>query len=297
MTTLETKVAPARLSAAHRWRRRLGSVGALTIGLLVIVAGHRLVTGRFTSDRALATATVFLSLVLQALPFLALGILVHRGITAFVPDRWLGSAQRYDLVAAVLASPAVSPVVIACTLVAFPGEPLLALGRVVAGSLVALAGASAWRWLIGSPPPRPFVAQRRPGLDGVPAYLEACRADLIRTGGGLVAGALAVAVLTTALPVGWLNTIAAYPAVAIGAAALFAVLLSPRSETDAVLAVAFAQFPFTARLAFLVVGPAVSLRRLARHAVYPGPQFAVRYGGIMLVIAALAAAAVGGILA
>ena len=84
--------------------------------------------------------------------------------------------------------------------------------------------------------------------------------------------------------------------VAIVAAALLAVLLCQRAETDAVLVAALAPFPLTSRLVFLVVGPVVNLRRFTRLNDQLGPQAALRLAPATLLLATLVAAGVGAVL-
>ena len=57
----------------------------LAIGLVILIVGQRWLVGLF-DDPALQTgATIFVSIVVQALPFLVLGVVLSGAIAAFVP--------------------------------------------------------------------------------------------------------------------------------------------------------------------------------------------------------------------
>jgi uncharacterized membrane protein YraQ (UPF0718 family) len=122
------------------------------------------------------------------------------------------------------------------------------------------------------------------------------RHDLMRGGGFVVIGALAAATLTVALPAHWLETLAANPVFSVIALALLAVLLSVRCEADAFVAATLTQFSLTARLAFLVVGPAVDLRLFARQVGAFGPRFASRFAPATLLVAVLVSVGIGWVL-
>jgi uncharacterized membrane protein YraQ (UPF0718 family) len=72
--------------------------------------------------------------------------------------------------------------------------------------------------------------------------------------------------------------------------------VSPRAETDAVLAAALTPFSLTAVLVFLVVGPVVNLRRFSWQSAALGPGFALRHAPATLVAATAVATVVGWIL-
>lgn len=271
-----------------QWWRRLGSVEVLALAVIVVVVLRGWLVGLTASPVGLDLTSVFVSLLLQALPFLVFGSAMRAAIVAFLPPALIEG--KHPLLLAVLMSPALSPVVIACTAVAFPDHPALALARVLAGAAVAVLGALLWRRL-GQAPLAP-----RLGPGGWASFVDTGRADLIRGAGLFVIGAAVISVLTAGLPPRWLDTLAAYPLVAVLAAALLAVLLSQRPHADAVLAAAVGQFSLTARLVFLIVGPAVNLRTFSRHNVRYGTPFALRFAPALLLAATLVASLVGWIL-
>ncbi len=74
-----------RQSAPERPSYRPGSLEILAGGLLLLVIGQRWIVGVF-DDPALQTgATIFVSIIVQALPFLVLGVVLSGAIAAFVP--------------------------------------------------------------------------------------------------------------------------------------------------------------------------------------------------------------------
>jgi uncharacterized membrane protein YraQ (UPF0718 family) len=289
MTAVEADVEPS--GRAARWWRRVGSVEGFAAVIVAILVLRGALIGLVDSVAGLALVAVFASLVLQALPFAVLGAVLRAVLLAYPPavvDRLL----RRRLIAAALTAPTLSPVVLASTAVAFPGEPMLVLARLLAGVAAAVLAAVLWQRL-GPPDPTDVPVR---GQRDWSALIDGCRADIVRAGGVLVLGAAVVATLATALPPRWLDTLAAYPVVAIGAAALLAFLLCQRPETDAVLMAALVPFPLTARLVFLVVGPVVNLRTFARHNERYGPGLAVRYAPAALLAATAVAALAGWVL-
>ena len=278
--------------------------------------------------------TVFVSVIVQALPFLVLGTVLSAAITAFVPTRFFERALPRRAAMAVpvagaagvvlpacecgsvpvagalirrgvapaaafaflLSSPAINPVVLVSTAVAFPGEPAMVFARLLASLLTAVG--MGWLWLrLGRP--EWLVVQRisNPHAErGWPAFWANCRHDVVRAGGFLVVGAFAAAALNVTMPPSWLEAIADSGLFAVIAMALLAVLLSICSEADAFVAASLSQFSLTARLAFLVVGPMVDLKLFAMQVGSFGPKFALRFAPATLVLGVLMAILVGTVL-
>jgi uncharacterized membrane protein YraQ (UPF0718 family) len=304
---------PGRRRAA-RWLDRLRSVELLAAVVAVAILLRGPLVDLVDGPQASAFVTVFVSVVVAGLPFVVLGSLVVAAIAAFVPpplvsgppglaglDRLLAPATEESRRGAVLAavtflllSPAANPVVIAATAVAFPGRPLMVLARIVAGLVTAAAMAGLWRLLARRVAPPPAPEPDDAGVErGWPMFWERSRSEVIRAGGVLVLGALAVAVLTAWLPPGWLAAVAGSGLFAIVALALLAVLLSMRAGPDAFVAAALSPFPATAQLALLVVGPVVNLRLFSRQVAWPGPRFAVRFAPTTLLVGLLVALLLG----
>jgi hypothetical protein len=197
-----------------------------------------------------------------------------------------------------LASPAINPVVLVSTAVAFPGQPVMVAGRLVASLLTAIG--MGWLWLrLGRPGVADADEAGRPAhRRGWDAFWASCRHDLLQAGGFLVIGAFAAAVLNVTVPPRWLEAVADSGFFSVIALALLAVLLSICSEADAFVAASLGQFSLTARLAFLVVGPMVDLKLFAdagRHVRAPvraalraghvragGTGVGARRGGVVL---------------
>jgi uncharacterized membrane protein YraQ (UPF0718 family) len=81
------------------------------------------------------------------------------------------------------------------------------------------------------------------------------------------------------------DAFAGSPVLAIFALAALAVLLSICSEADAFVAASLRQFPLTARLVFLVVGPMVDLKLIALQAGTFGRAFVLRFAPLTLACA------------
>ena len=278
--------------------------------------------------------TVFVAVLVQALPFLVLGVALSAAIAVFVPASFFARAlpSRATLavpvaglagavlpgcecasvpvagalvrrgvtpaaaLAFLLSAPAINPIVLTATAVAFPGDPEMVLARAVASLLVACVMGWLWQrlgrpdWL--RPPGRPAADDLGKGA----AFWDSLRHDVMHAGGFLVVGALAAATLKTVVPAGWLQAAADHPVVSVLALAIFAVLLSICSEADAFVAASLTPFSLTARLAFLVVGPMIDLKLFAMQSATFGRGFAVRFAPATFALAILAAVLVGAVL-
>jgi len=315
-------------------RPRLGSLEVLALIVTGVLLTRGWLLGLIDSPRALTLVTVFVSVMVQSLPFLVLGTILSASITAFVPPGVFERALPRRPVAAVpvagaagallpscecgsvpvagaligrgvapaaafaflLASPAINPVVLVATGVAFPGRPEMVVARFTASLLVAVL--MGWLWLrLGQPGwLRPARIDDPHTERGWPAFWASCRHDLVQAGGFLVVGAFAAALLNVTVPPRWLELIAANPVFSVIALALLAVLLSICSEADAFVAASLTQFSLTARLAFLVVGPMVDLKLFAMQVGSFGPRFAIRFAPATLVVGIAVSVLVGWVL-
>jgi uncharacterized membrane protein YraQ (UPF0718 family) len=109
-----------------------------------------------------------------------------------------------------LASPAINPVVLVSTAVAFPGNPAMVLARFAASLTVAvLAG---WVWARFGRTEWLRVPRRAsdPDQHKWGAFLDAMRHDLLHTGGFLVVGGLTAATLNMVVPRSWLTSVGAF---------------------------------------------------------------------------------------
>ncbi|WP_242882311.1 permease [Actinomadura litoris] len=312
--------------------RTVWAFGVLAAGL---VAGRVWVAPAVGAREVDAWATIFVAVCVQALPFLVFGVALSAAITAFVPASvWRRVLPRRPGAAVpvagamgavlpgcecasvpvagglmargvapaaaltfLLAAPAINPVVLVATAVAFPGRPEMVAGRFVASLLVAvLAG---WAWLLLGKgewiniPSRPEAEGAAGRLE---AFRQAMRHDILHAGGFLVVGAAAAAAINVVVPAGWVSAVAGVSVASVLLLALLAVLMSICSEADAFVAASLTRFSTTARLAFLVVGPMVDLKLIALQAGYFGRRFAVRFIPLTFCLAVGVSAVVGGLL-
>jgi uncharacterized protein len=325
-----TTHAPAQTPAPDKgWRP--GGVEALVVVLLVLLLGQRWLSGLFTSPAWQAGATIFVSIVVQATPFLVLGVVLSGLIAAYVPPEFFarvlpkhpalavpvagvagvcipgcecasvpvagGLMARGVAPAAALAfllsSPAINPVVIVSTFIAFPNNHVMALARFVAS--LATAVIMGWLWLrFGRGewlrvPDRDHLV----GSSRFETFRRTAGHDFLHAGGFLVIGGLTSAVLNVVVPQSWLQAVADRPVISVVALAGLAVVLSICSEADAFVAASLGQFSLTARLAFLVVGPMVDIKLFALQAGTFGRAFASRFAPTTFVVGVVVASIVG----
>ena len=310
---------------------RPGSLEILAIGLVVLIVAQRWLVGLF-DDPALQTgATIFVSIVVQALPFLVLGVVLSGAIAAFVPASFWKKALPKNPALAVpvagaagavlpgcecasvpvanglmsrgvapaaalaflLSAPAINPIVLASTFVAFPGEPMMVVARFVAS--LATAVIMGWLWLrfgkaqwlrIG---PRDHLV----GTSSWHTFRLTATHDFLHAGGFLVIGGLFAAALNVIVPQQWLAAVADHPILSVLVLALLAVLLSICSEADAFVAASLTEFSLTAKLAFLVVGPMVDLKLISLQAGTFSGKFATRFAPTTFVLAVIFSLLVG----
>jgi uncharacterized protein len=312
---------------------RIGSVEVLAALLLLLVVFRGPVASVISTPRLQTWTTVFVSVMVQAVPFLVFGVLLSAVIAVFVPRSfWARALPRHPALAVpvasvagvvlpgcecgsvpiagslirrgvtpaaalafLLAAPAVNPIVLAATAVAFPDNPEMVLGRAVASLIVAML--MGWLWLrLGR---ADWIRlPHRPELDDLSrgrAFWAAVRHDVVHAGGFLVLGAMAAACINVLVPERWLQTLADNPVLSVLALAVLAVLLSICSEADAFVAASLSQFSLSARLAFLVVGPMVDLKLISMQTGVFGRRFAARFAPATFVVAVTVAVAVGAV--
>ncbi|WP_123023843.1 permease [Mycolicibacterium stellerae] len=317
----------------HR-RRVPTSTEALLVGLLLCaVLGVWLREG-LAGNVTLATAgTVFCGVFVQALPFLVLGVLVSGLIAAYLPPerlaRWLpqrhgaavlvggiagaalpgcecgsvpmarrlfgdGGAVGAASLAFMLSAPAINPVVLVATAVAFPGEPRMVVARCAASLATAVIMGAAWsRW--GRPA---WITQPVPRSDDETAsrwtvFSEAARHDFVQAASYLVIGAAAAAAMRVAVPPWVFEHVAGHLIVGVLVMALLAFVLALCSEADAFVAASLTMVPLVPRLVFLVVGPAVDVKLVAMQTGLFGRAFALRFAPLTMVVAATSATVIG----
>ena len=310
------------------------SLYVLTALFLAVVVFRGNLVGLFDRPAVQTWSTVFVSIVIQATPFLALGVVVSAAIAVFVPPSFFARALPARPALAVpvagmagvvlpgcecgsvpiagglirrgvtpaaafaflLSAPAINPVVLVSTAVAFPGAPQMVVARFLASVVTAVL--MGWLWLrLGRTdwirtPPRPDLA----GLSRWAAFWASARHDFVHAGGFLVVGGLTAATLNVTVPQRWLTAVADNPWLSVLVLAALAVVLSICSEADAFVAASLTQFSLTARLAFLVVGPMIDVKLFAMQAGTFGRSFALRFAPATLVVAIAVSVVVGTVL-
>lgn len=310
---------------------RPGALEFLAGALLLLVIAQRWLVGLFDNPALQTGATIFVSIVVQALPFLVMGVLLSGAIAAFVPASfWRRALPRNQALAVpvagaagailpgcecasvpvanglmsrgvapaaalafLLSSPAINPIVLVSTYVAFPGEPLMVVARLIASLGAAIV--MGWLWLrfgkaewlrVG---PRDHLT----GDNQWHTFRLTATHDFLHAGGFLVVGGLAAAALNVLVPQDWLGAVADNPVLSVLALAALAVILCICSEADAFVAASLTEFSLTAKLAFLVVGPMVDIKLVSLQAGTFGRRFASRFAPTTFVVAVLASVVVG----
>ncbi|MGW2555388.1 permease [Streptomyces sp. NPDC001635] len=283
-----------------------------------------------------AWRTVCLAITVQALPFLLLGTALSGAINAFVPARVFSRVLPGRPVLAVpvagvagvvlpgcecasvpvanslirrgvtpaaaftflLSAPAVNPVVLTATAIAFPGSPAMVLARLLASLATAAAMGWLWLWLGRDEWLKPAVRHtgHRPGHSRLREFRLGFQHDFLHAGGFLVLGAMAAATFNVAVPRSVLDVFSGSPWLSVLFMAGLAVLLAVCSEADAFVAASLTGFSPLARLVFMVVGPMVDLKLIALQAGTFGRAFAVRFSAATMVVAVLCSALIGGAL-
>ncbi|ANS66876.1 permease [Streptomyces lincolnensis] len=313
---------------------RLDSPLALTLLLILLVLAQGPIRQALSAPVMQSWMTVFVAVMVQALPFLVLGVLLSAAIAVFVPPSFFARAlpKRPALAVPVagaagvvlpgcecasvpvagalvrrgvapaaaltflLSAPAINPIVLTATAVAFPNDPEMVLARLVASLLVACAMGWLWQRLGRADWLRPPARAAYDGQSRGAAFWGSVRHDVMHAGGFLVVGAMAAATLKAVVPEEWLSAAADNPVVSVLALAVLAVLLSICSEADAFVAASLSQFSLTARLAFLVVGPMVDLKLFAMQAGTFGRGFALRFAPTTFVLAVAVSVLTGAVL-
>ncbi|MER5518483.1 permease [Streptomyces sp. NPDC002763] len=312
----------------------LSSPLALTLLLLLVVVFQGPVRGALSKPVMQSWMTVFVAVVVQALPFLVLGVLLSAAIAVFVPPSFFaralpgrpalavpvaglagavlpgcecasvpvaGALVRRGVtpaaaIAFLLSAPAINPIVLTATAVAFPRNPEMVLARFAGSLLVACGMGWLWQRLGRTDWLRLPAHAHHEGETKAEAFWDSVRHDTVHAGGFLVLGAMAAATLKAVAPAEWLRTAAANPVIAILALSILAVLLSICSEADAFVAASLTQFSLTAKLAFLIVGPMIDLKLFAMQAGTFGRGFALRFAPATFAAAIAGAVVTGAVL-
>jgi hypothetical protein len=328
---LVTQAEPTGLGAGRRaWQ---SDRGLAIVALVIVAAALLRPLLQDLLDRPAVAhwATIFVAIAVQAMPFLALGVTISGAIAAFVSPGFLprvlprrpvlavpvaavagaalpgcecGSvpiagrlvargAQPAAALTFLLSAPAINPVVLVATAVAFPGRPAVVAARALASLIAATVVGLVWaRFGKDQLLDR---ARRRHTHEGAPlsVFVSTAQHDLLQAGGFLIVGAATAATLQTVVPRNVLDTVAGSGAAAVLALAALAVVMAICSEADAFVAASLTQFSLTARLAFMVVGPMVDVKLIALQAGTFGNRFALRFAPLTFVTAVGSAVLVG----
>jgi hypothetical protein len=292
-------------------------VGVVAVVVLAAALGRPLLEDLLDQPAIANWATVFVAITVQAMPFLVLGVSVSALVAALVPAGLLprllprrpalavptaaaagvalpgcecGSVPIADRLVAqgapppaalafLLSAPAINPVVLVATAVAFPGRPAVVLARFIASLATATVVGLLWA--------------RRGRDDLIDRTRQRHRHDLLHAGGFLIVGAATAATLQTVVPRSALDAVAGAGLLSVLALAGLAVAMAICSEADAFIAASLTGFSLTARLAFMVVGPMVDVKLIALQAGTFGRRFAVRFAPLTLAVAVASSLLVG----
>ncbi|MCO5997511.1 permease [Actinoallomurus rhizosphaericola] len=322
---------PADDAAASGRRPRAAGLPLVTALIVAAVALRPVLTGLFGHPAVANWATVFVAITIQALPFLVLGVAVSASIAAFVPPgliaRLLPKRPALAVPAAaaagaalpgcecgsvpvaarlvsigvtpaaafafLLSAPAINPVVLVSTAVAFPGRPAMVLARFLASLSASVVMGLLWIVLGRDDLIKPRRSDHTEEGPRLAVFLATAQHDLLQAGGFLVIGAGTAATLQTLVPRSIVDSVAGTGPLSLLVLGVLAVVVALCSEADAFVAAGLKQFSLTARLAFLVVGPMVDVKLFALQAGTFGTRFAWRFSLATFAVAVACAGLVG----
>ena len=298
--------------AAHPERGHLTRTTALTgaAAALFLLPHAPGAVGRFTRG----VSFDFLGLLLESLPFLlagaALGALVERRVL----HRLLPAARRNPHLAVLLApfvgaalplcdcgivplarrlrgaggaalnafiagAPLTNPIVVISTVLAFPGQPVLVMGRFACGIAVAfLVALLALKPAGNRPTDPPPASSSEPARESLRTHVAGELGSSLPI---LILGCLAAAVLKTALPSGAFALLADQPLLAAAAMMLLAFAMSLCSQADAFVAAALPVGTLP-RLAFLVLGPQLDIKTALLYGRSFGRRWLYSYAAVVV---------------
>ncbi|MBB4932116.1 hypothetical protein F4561_002936 [Lipingzhangella halophila] len=318
----------------RRARRRTATVWVFALLIAFMAYAHSWYTDDLTNEAFLAWATIFTAICLQAMPFLVFGVALSAALTAFVPAsvyrRIIPTRAGAAVPAAgaaggvlpgcecasvplasglirrgvppsaaltfLLSAPAINPVVLVATGVAFADQLEMVLARLLASFGAAVVVGWIWarfgktNWL------RMRDQHHDPDAPKWVVFRDSMLHDLMHAGGYLVVGAAAAGTLNVVVPREWIITVADLPVISALVMAALAILLSICSEADAFVAASLTDFSPTAMLAFMVVGPMLDLKLIALQAGTFGWRFVCRFAPLTLGMALVFTFVIGGLL-
>jgi uncharacterized membrane protein YraQ (UPF0718 family) len=316
----------------RRWRP--GAVEYVALGLLFLFFAQSFFVNFLNTPSIQSGSTIFVAIMIQALPFLLFGVILSGVIASFIPPSFWQKILPKNKALAVpvagcaglvlpgcecasvpvssslmnkgvppaaalsflLSAPAINPIVLVSTFVAFSGEPEMAVARFVASLASAILVGWLWlkfgdnRWL--KIPNRSHLM----GKNKFDTFRLTVSHDFLHAGGFLVIGAALAAALNVGIPSEIMRTVAENPILSILVMAALAILLSVCSEADAFIAASFTEFSSTAKLTFMVVGPMVDLKLISMQAGTFGKKFTYRFAPTTAVVAISLSVIVGWLL-
>ncbi|WP_137292382.1 permease [Nocardioides dongxiaopingii] len=318
-------------SEVTRPRSYLGQTEVVALVVLAVLLGGRWLVPLLDHPSLATWSTIFVAIVIQSTPFLVIGVILSAVISALLSEKVLdrvvpknpalgvpvagvagiglpgcecaavpiaGSLIRRGIAPAValtflLAAPAINPAVMVSTAVAFPGQPSMVVARFAASLLTAvLVG-----WWVLSRGARLPITKRLEAfgedMSKREKFVETVRHDFLHAAGFLVIGAILAAGINTFVPRSIVETVAGQAVLGVLTLALFAFLVALCSESDAFVAASFTAFSDTAKLVFLVVGPAMDVKLAAMEAGTFGGPFARQFVPVVVATAILSAVGVG----
>jgi uncharacterized protein len=256
------------------------------------------------TDRLATFATLFLGLVLEALPFLLLGVLASALIQRWVPTtlvtrlvprsrisatalggllgmalpvcecgvvplgrRLLDKGAPLPLALAfIVAGPVVNPVVLVSTWTAFGGNPGFVLGRFGLALLVAILVSLAFSLHPSWSSLLVTSTAEHSLIEGKAGVLRLATREFMDLSRYLMLGGVLAACLQTFVPRTALLALGSDTGLSVLVLMAVAVLLSVCSSVDAFVALSFAgTFNTGALMAFLLIGPLVNLKSAAMY--------------------------------
>jgi hypothetical protein len=303
------------------------------VAALVLVVGSRLPGP--VGARIATVAVAFVSLVAEAMPFLLAGAVLATLARGPLVGRLAAASTRYPRLTAGLApltgavlplcdcglvpvarrlradrgsaalvngfvagAPLTNPIVILSTLMAFPGQPQMVVGRIVLGVAVAIAAASLGPRPGGGRTPRGDERHTPPGepnddsarIGAVAGFVPSMGHELFHTGPTLILGALAAAAIRAFVPTETLLVLAKQPLIGAAAMMVLAFVMSICSQADAFVAASLPVGPLP-RLAFLVLGPMLDLKLAVLYGREFGPRWVAGYAAVVVPAVLVAATA------
>ncbi|KNY25354.1 permease [Pseudobacteroides cellulosolvens] len=259
--------------------------------------------------------TIFISILMQAFPFLLIGVLVSSVIQVFVSRdmivKYFPKSKASSFIAAIigglffpvcdcaivpvasrlvkkgvpiytavtfmLAAPIVNPIVIASTLYAFPGQPMLVVYRLFLGITIAVA--SGFMFLFFPDDEKKLMTgyeslmcnciycNTAASTDGIvnkiSSVFKHAGEEFFDVGRFLITGALLTTIFQTAIPKDLLLEVSNSGIVSLVLMMAAAVILSVCSSSDAFIARSFANhFSMGSIMGFLVLGPMVDIKNI-----------------------------------